>query len=94
MKQGDAFQYCFGICHQEGPKNQEGMKLNGTHRLVAYANNVNIVGEHLYMIQKNTEALLDASKKVDLEVNPEKTYMCVDVTLYEGRTEAQHKDSK
>jgi hypothetical protein len=57
------------------------MKLNGTCRLVAYANNVNIVGEHLYMIQKNTEALLDASKEVDLEVNPEKTYVCVCVWM-------------
>jgi hypothetical protein len=36
------------------------------------------VGENSDTIQKNTKALLDASKKVGLEVNPEKTkYMLV-----------------
>jgi hypothetical protein len=46
--------------------------------ILAYADNVNIVGENIDTIQKNTKALLDASKEVGLEVNPEKTkYMLV-----------------
>jgi hypothetical protein len=54
------------------------MKLNGTHQILAYAGNVNILGENIDTIQKNIKALLDASKEVGLEVNPEKTkYMLV-----------------
>jgi hypothetical protein len=34
---------------------------------------INVVGENIDTIQKNTEALLDANKVVGLDVNPEKT---------------------
>jgi hypothetical protein len=43
------------------------------HKLLAYADDVNIVGENNDTIQKNTKALLDASKDAGLEVNSEKT---------------------
>jgi hypothetical protein len=41
-----------------------GGKLNGTHQNLSYVNDVNILGENIDNIQKNTEALLDASKEV------------------------------
>jgi hypothetical protein len=43
------------------------------HQFLAYADDVNIVGENIDIIQRNTKAILDASKEVGLEVNPERT---------------------
>jgi hypothetical protein len=37
----------------------QGIKLNGTHQLSAYADDINIVGENIDTIQKNTKAVLD-----------------------------------
>jgi hypothetical protein len=49
--------------------NQGGLKLNGTHQLLVYADDVNTSGVSLHIIMKNTEALVVASKKIGLEVN-------------------------
>jgi hypothetical protein len=50
-----------------------GLKLNGTHWLQAYADDVNLLGDNLNTIQQNTETLIYASKEVGLEINVEKT---------------------
>jgi hypothetical protein len=50
-----------------------GLKLNGTHLLLAYANNMNLLGYNKGAIKKNTGPLTDASKEVGLEINVEKT---------------------
>jgi hypothetical protein len=47
--------------------------LNGTHQLSSYGDDVNIMRENIDTVKKNTEALLEASKNVGLDVNPEKT---------------------
>jgi hypothetical protein len=53
-------------------ENQVGLKLNGTRQLVVYADDVNLLGDNMNTIQKNTEVLTDASK-ISLDVNVEKT---------------------
>ena len=49
------------------------MKLNGTHQLVIYADDVNIFLGSVHTKKKNTEALVVASKESGLEVNADKT---------------------
>jgi hypothetical protein len=54
-------------------ENQVGLKLNWTHQLLAYADDVNLLWDDVGTIKKNTETLTDASKEVGLEPNAEKT---------------------
>jgi hypothetical protein len=77
LKQGDAlspllFNFALGYAIRRIQANQEGLKLNGIHELLVY-DDVNILGGCIYVLKKNTESLVVASKEIDLEVNAEKT---------------------
>jgi hypothetical protein len=50
-----------------------GLKLNGTHQPLVYADDVNLLGDNKDIIKKNTGTLTDTSKEAGLEVNTEKT---------------------
>ena len=53
--------------------NQDGLKLNGTHQLLVYADDVNILGGSVHTLKENTEALIVASKEIGREVSADKT---------------------
>jgi hypothetical protein len=72
LKQGDALSpllhnFALENAIRKLQENQAGLKLNGTQQLLAYAENVNLLGDNIDTINKNTETLIDASKEVGLE---------------------------
>ena len=49
------------------------MKLNGTHQLLVYADDDNILGGSIHTVKENAETLVVATKEIGLEVNADKT---------------------
>ena len=49
------------------------MKLNGTHQLLVYGDNVNILGGSVRTVKENAEALIMPSKETGLELTADKT---------------------
>jgi hypothetical protein len=54
-------------------ENQVGLKLSGIHQLLVYADDVNLLGDNINILNESTEALVRTSKENGLEVNTEKT---------------------
>jgi hypothetical protein len=52
-------------------KNHDGMELSGIHEFLVYTDGGNILGENINTIRKNTEAMLETTKDVGLEVSTE-----------------------
>ena len=71
MKQGDAlsplfFNFALEYAIRRVQVNKEGLKLNGTHQLLAYADDVNILGGGIRTLKENAEALVAATKEIGL----------------------------
>jgi len=83
MKQGDdlsplLFNSALEYAIRRVQVNQDGLKLNGTHQLLAYADDVIILGGSVDTVKKIAETLVAATKEIGLEVNAHKTkYMTV-----------------
>ena len=75
LKQGDALSpLLFNFPLEYAIKRvQDGLKLNGTHQLLAYADDVNILGGSAHTVKENAEALVVATTEIGLEVNADKT---------------------
>jgi hypothetical protein len=72
-------------------RNQVELKLYGTHQLLDYADDVNLLGDNIDTIKENTETLIDGSKEVGLGITVEKTkYML----LYRHQNVGQNRDIK
>jgi hypothetical protein len=67
LKQGDALTpLLFNFALEYGIRtvrdNQVELKLNRTHQLLVYADDVNLLGDNMASIEKNTEILIGTSK--------------------------------
>jgi hypothetical protein len=91
LKQGDAlsplrFNFALEYASKQVQESQVGLKLIDTHQLLVYADDVNVLGDNIDTIKKNTETL-DTSKDVGLDVNAEKTkYMLLSCHQNAGQT--------
>jgi hypothetical protein len=88
LKEGDAlspllFNSALEYTIRRVQVNQDGLKLNGTHHLLVYADYVNILGGSVHKMWENSEALVVASKQIRLDVNVDKTkYMsCLEIRM-------------
>ena len=99
LKQGDALSpllFNFAVEHaiKRVQVNQDGLKLNGTHQLLAYADDVNIVGGSIHTI-KSTEGLVFTSEGIGLEVNADKTkYMVMSRDQNAGKSHNMRTDNR
>ena len=100
LKQGDALTpllFNFALQHtiRRVQENQDGLKLDGTHQLLVYADGVHILGGNVQTIKENAEALIVASKEIGLEVNADKTkYMVMSRDQNAGRSYSMKIDNR
>jgi hypothetical protein len=96
LKQGDAlspllFNFASKYLVRKVEKYHMGPKLNTTHHLLAYDDDVNLLRYNTDTIKKNTETLIDTSKEVGLEINVEKTKY---ILLFRHQNLGQNRDIK
>ena len=100
LKQGDGlspllFNFALEYAIRGVQVNQDGLKLNGTHQLLVYADDINILGGSVHNIKENAKALIVASKQIGLEVNVDKTkYMVMSRDQNAGRSHNMRTDNR
>jgi len=99
LKQGDAltpmlFNFALEYAIRRVQVKQDGLKLNGTHQLLVYADDVNILGRSIHTLKDNPEALVAATREIGLEVSADNTkYMVVSRDQNAGRIHSARIDN-
>jgi len=99
LKQGDAlsqmfFNFVLEYAIRRVQVNQDGLQLNGTHQLLAYADDVNTLGGSIHNLKENAEALVAATREMGLEVSADKTkYMVMSRDQNAGRIDSVRTDN-
>ena len=75
-EQGDAltpllFNFALEYAIRRVQVNQDALNLNGTHQLLAYADDVNILGGSIHNLKEDAEALVAATREIGLEISVE-----------------------
>jgi len=99
LKQGDAlspmlFNFVLEYAIRRVQVNQDGLKLNGTHQLLACADDVNILEGSIHTLKENAEALVAANREIGLEVSADKTkYMVMSRHQNAGQIQSVRTDN-
>jgi len=99
LKQGDAltpilFNFALENTIRRVQVNKDDSKLNDTHQLPAYADDVNILGGSIYTLKENAEALVAATREIGLEVSADETkYMVMSRDQNAGRIQGVRFDN-
>jgi chloramphenicol O-acetyltransferase len=77
LKQGgtqSSFSFNFAVVYaiRRVQINQDGLKLNGRHQLLVYADDVNIFGGSVHIVKKSETVLVVVDTETGLEVNADK----------------------
>jgi len=98
LKQGDAltllfFNYVLQYAIRSFQVNQNGLKLNGAHQLLAYADDVNILGGSIHTLKENAETLVAATREIELDIKADKPkYMVMSLNQNAGRNHSVRID--
>jgi hypothetical protein len=89
----ETFGYTPHMPSGKSKKNKFGLEFNGTHLLLVYAVDINLLGDSINTIKEKTETLLETSRYVGLGINAEKGKVYDYVSSSVFRTQREYKDS-